>query len=71
MSGNKLRAVYWTIWVNMFLWMAAFGFVMQQRSPEQAEYAKYMVGGGFLFSALLQHWAYYNLRKSVEAGKSH
>lgn len=63
MSNRKASVMAWTIWINMALWAAALGAVMAPWSPERANYPKYIVGGGFIFSALLQHWAYYNLRK--------
>ena len=45
----------------------AFGSVMGFGSPELITDSRYIVGGGFLLSALLQHWAYYNLRKWLRA----
>ena len=66
MRNWKLRVVNWTIWINMFLWLMAFGSVANpSKSQIDENFLKYIVGGGFLFSALLQHWAYYNLRKWV------
>ncbi len=67
MSNRKLAAIHWTIWINMILWLMAFGAVMAPLSPEHAGYPKYIIGGGLLFSAFVQHWAYYRLRKWLQA----
>ena len=67
MKKRQLAMLYLTIGINMILWMTAFGAVTAPWPPEYAHFPKYVAGAGFLLSACVQHWAYYNLHRWHEA----
>jgi len=60
---NNLRSkkiLYWAIEINCILWLVLFGWVMGHGATT---IIKRMIFGAFIFSALLQHWAYYHIYK--------
>lgn len=58
---TRLKGLFWVIEINLVLWLVVL--VLAIRSAEVPLSLKYTVGAGCVLSALLQHWAYYNLRK--------
>jgi len=65
---NKLRGLFWTIEINLVLWIAVLASIILSKGAEPS--LKYIAGAGAVFAALMQHWAYYNLYKSSKADKS-
>ena len=62
-----MRNLFAVIEVNLLLWLAVCGVVWS--SPIEA-HIKYFAAAGMIISALLQHWAYYNIyRKTKETEK--
>ena len=54
------RLLYWTVEVNLLLWLAVAGATFLGN----AGVARYVAIAGAVFSAVFQHWAYYNVRAS-------
>jgi hypothetical protein len=63
MTRWNLRLLYWSIEINLILWMAVFG-LMAAPKGDDIWLADKVAIVGFMFSALLQHWAYYNVRRA-------
>jgi hypothetical protein len=63
MSSSSLKRLFYTIEVNLLLWIAA-AFVTK---------GAFVVILGFVLAAVLQHWAYYDLykRASHQPGEPH
>jgi hypothetical protein len=58
-SSKLLRSMYWTICVNLVLWMSVMGMAINgARGVKAAAIA------GFVFAAVAQHWAFYAMRKA-------
>ncbi len=58
---GKLKLLYWTIEINLILWIIMCSSVFL---PSARDIVKPVAIGGFVLSALLQHWAYYHVRKA-------
>ncbi|UCD27869.1 MAG: hypothetical protein JSV03_12295 [Planctomycetota bacterium] len=58
---TKLKFLYWTIEINLILWLVMIGSVF---ADQDLKLIKPVAIIGFVLSALLQHWAYYHLRKT-------
>lgn len=54
------RLLYWTVEINLLLWLAVAGATLFGN----AGVARYVAIAGVTFSAVFQHWAYYNVRAS-------
>ena len=65
---NKLRGLFWTIEINLVLWIVVLASIILSKGAEPS--LKYITGVGVILAALLQHWAYYDLYKSRKADKS-
>ena len=58
---NKLNFMCWTIEINLILWLVAIGCVLTE---QDYNLLRLIAIAGFALTALLQHWAYYYLRKA-------
>jgi hypothetical protein len=64
LTTKQMRNLFAVIEVNVLLWLVVCGAVW---SSSVAQETKVFAGAGMVISALLQHWAYYNLyRKTKE-----
>lgn len=59
----KIKRVFWAIEVNLILWVMVVGITF---GGQLDEIRKYVVGAGFIFAALFQHWAYYGLYRAAK-----
>jgi hypothetical protein len=63
----SLRRIYWSIEINLVLWLVVMGNGLAKRStdywPDVLEVDSTVVLVGLGLSAVLQHWAYYGLRR--------
>ena len=57
---NKLRLLYWSIEINLILWLLT---VVMFFSMKMVEEARYFAVAGLIFAAVVQHWAFYYLRR--------
>lgn len=60
MENRSLRKLYWAIEINCLLWV---GVLIWAIHTGAGVFIKRAVFAGFILSALLQHWAYYNIYK--------
>jgi hypothetical protein len=60
MENCSLKRLYWVIEINCLLWVGVLVWVIRS---EAAVFIKRATFGIFILSALLQHWAYYNIYK--------
>lgn len=59
--NQPIRMMYFTIIVNLLIWLTMFGIVFGGDNA----LLKPTAAAGLVFAALSQHWAYYALRKKV------
>ena len=65
MTSRAMRGLFLVVEINFLMWIGvAFG-VWKSNADDLI---KYMAIAGAIFSALLQHWAYYNLYKATNRG---
>jgi len=71
---KKLRTLYLSIEINLILWLVVFGgYWPNSLRPESTTEVSQISGNivkfgiliGFLFAAIVQHWAFYNVRKEL------
>jgi len=63
LNPRQLKGLFYTIEVNLVLWIAVAWTVWESSAQRSAKLATV---GGFIIAALLQHWAYYNLYKRAK-----
>ena len=64
--GNRFRLIYWSIEINLLFWLIVLGQGLRGKLeswPRTIEVSSSIVLVGLVVSALLQHWAYYSIRK--------
>ena len=59
---NK-KLLYWSIEINLILWLGVLGL---SNFENEAAMLRTMAIIGTLFSAILQHWAYYKIRNKLD-----
>ncbi|MEJ2745622.1 MAG: hypothetical protein P8123_08080 [bacterium] len=60
MEKSRLRKLYWVIEINCLLWVGVLVLVIRSEAGDFIKRAVFVL---FVLSALLQHWAYYNVYK--------
>ncbi|MBW8036374.1 MAG: hypothetical protein FVQ79_12275 [Planctomycetes bacterium] len=67
---KKMRILYWSVEINLVLWLMIMGPIwvgeQSQALDRTLAYAKTITLIGLLFSASIQHYAYYNVRKELK-----
>lgn len=61
---RTLKLLFWTIEINLILWVVALGAVFS--TNEHGRAAKSVVAVGVIFAILAQHWAYYAVYKRAQ-----
>lgn len=71
---STLRKLFVVIEVNLLLWIAVFGSATYHASKPALSWWRedVMISGrlvvlGMLFAAVAQHWAYYAMKRELEA----
>ncbi len=59
---KKMRFLFSCIEINLVLWLVVLGTI---KDGNVSKNDKILFFGCFIFAALLQHWAYYNLYKTT------
>ena len=62
MTRRHLRLLYWSIEINLILWIVLVGALLAPAAD--VKFAGKVAIVGFALSALLQHWAYYHVRRA-------
>lgn len=62
-TTKQMKRLFTVIEVNLVLWWIVCGAVW---TSSISTHAKYFTGAGMIISALLQHWAYYNIYKKAK-----
>ncbi len=63
LTTKQMRNLFAVIEVNVLLWLIVCGAVW---SSSVERNVKYIAAAGMVISALLQHWAYYNLYRRAK-----
>jgi hypothetical protein len=63
--SNKLL-LYWSIEINVILWMLVLGYMVHQNISGTVRVIAFI---GFIFSAVLQHWAYHKVKSELNNKK--
>lgn len=64
---SKWRFLYWSVEINLVLWFMSFGLIVADVDTDEYKLSgKIIVIIGLIFSAIVQHWAYYNIRKEYK-----
>ena len=63
LTARQLRGLFWTIELNLLMWLGVTSSIWQSQAKDGVEY---IAAAGFIFAALFQHWAYYNIYKRVK-----
>lgn len=61
-----MKAMFFAIEINLILWMAVLGGALTS-NPESPETRWILPTIGAGLAAILQHWAYYRLYRTVKA----
>ena len=65
LKSTVIARLYMAIEVNLLLWLAVCGLIWTSACNNK-DYVKYAVTGGAIVAAIIQHWAYYNLRRNIK-----
>jgi hypothetical protein len=66
---KKFKALYLSIEINFVLWLVVSGSVLFSNTMS-TDAIKIIALVGLLFAAILQHWAYYGIRKEYKKHQS-
>lgn len=67
LTPKSLRRLFLTVEINLILWLWVATSLWN--SKEQA-HVSHIATAGFIFAALFQHWAYYNLYRRAKANEN-
>lgn len=63
LTTKQMRNLFAVIEINLLLWLTVCGTVWSSSIDKEV---KYFAAAGMIISALLQHWAYYNIYRNTK-----